>query len=206
MQVMKCRKVGGEFRLGRAALTDVNQVITSGGLVVYPTETVYGLGADPFDEDAVRRVFKVKRRPTSMPISMAVPTPEALWFYGVFDQHSRRFCERHMPGPITVLLKATSLAPPSLLSKGRLLGLRVPDHPVATQLLKAYSPLTATSANRHGRQPPTSCTEAMDQLGKDIDIYIDSGPCRYGQESTVVDLSGGETIIIRRGALSEQAL
>lgn len=206
MQVMKCRKVGGDFRLGRAALAEVLGVIASGGLVVYPTETVYGLGADPFDEGAVKRVFKVKRRPASMPISMAVPTPEALWFYGVFDERSRDFCEKHMPGPVTVLLSATSLAPPSLLSKSRLLGLRVPDHPVAVQLLKAYSPLTATSANRHGRQPPTTCAEAMDQLGKDVDIYIESGPCRYGQESTVVDLSGGETSIIRRGALSEQAL
>jgi len=206
MKVMKCRKVGGKFRLGKVALTEAHEVIASGGLVVYPTETVYGLGADPFDEDAVKRVFKVKRRPASMPISMAVPTPEALWFYGVFDKHSRDFCEKHMPGPITILLRATSLAPPSLLSKGRLLGLRVPDHPVAAQLLRAYAPLTATSANRHGRRPPTTCAEAVNQLGNDVDIYIDSGPCRYGQESTVVDLSGGETSIIRRGALSEQAL
>jgi len=205
MQIIRCRKIGGELRLGRAALLDVHDVIASGRLVVYPTETVYGLGADPFDEDAVKRVFKVKRRPASMPISMAVPTPDALWFYGVLDERSRDFCEKHMPGPITVLLRATSLAPPPLLSKGRLLGLRVPDHPVATQLLRACSPLTATSANRHGRKPPSTCAEAMDQLGNDIDIYIDSGPCRYGQESTVVDLSGGETSIIRRGALSEQA-
>lgn len=206
MQVIKCRKIGGEFRLGKAVLTKTCEVIASGGLVVYPTETVYGLGADPFDEDAVKRVFKVKRRPSSGPISMAVPTPEALWFYGVSEEHSREFCEKHMPGPITVLLRATSLAPPSLLSKGRLLGLRVPNHPVATQLLKMYSPLTATSANRHGRPPPTTCGDAVDQLGNDVDIYIDSGSCRYGQESTVVDLSGGETTIIRRGAMSKQAL
>jgi L-threonylcarbamoyladenylate synthase len=206
MKVIRCRRIGGKMRLSKAALAEVHEVVSSGGLVVYPTETVYGLGADPFDVAAVKRVFKVKRRPASMPISMAVPTPEALWFYGVFDEHVKEFCEKHMPGPITILLRATSLAPPSLLSKGRLLGLRVPDHPVAVQLLRMYSPLTATSANRHGHRPPTTCAEAVNQLGKDVDIYIDSGPCRYGQESTVVDLSGRETSIIRRGALSEQAL
>jgi len=206
MKVVRCRKVDGEFRVSKTALSDVLEILASGGLVVYPTETVYGLGADPYDEDAIKRVFRIKRRPASMPISMAVPTQEALWFYGVFDEHARAFCERRMPGPVTVIMRATSLAPPSLISKGRMLGLRVPDHPVAAQLLRAYSPLTATSANLHGHSPPVSCSEAMDQLGKDVDIYIDSGPCKYGLESTVVDFSGGETIIIRRGALSEQAL
>ncbi len=206
MRIITCRRVGGEVRLAKRALSDLHDVLASDGLVVYPTETVYGIGADPFSEEAVKRVFKAKRRKMDMPISMAVPSLEALWFYGVIDEVSKQFCEKHMPGPVTVILRATSLAPPSLVSKGRLIGLRVPDHPVAIQVLRTYAPLTATSANRHGRPPPTSCDEAIRQLGQDIDIYVDAGPCRHGRGSTVVDLSSGQTRIIRRGALSEEAL
>lgn len=206
MRIIKCRKVGGEPRLGRKALSDVHDVLASDGLIAYPTETVYGIGADPFSEEAVRRVFRAKRRKTDVPISMAVPSVEALWFYGVIDERSKRFCEKHMPGPVTVLLRATSLAPPSLISKGRIVGLRVPDHPVAIQVLRAFAPLTATSANRHGQPPSTSCDEAVRQLGEDIDVYIDAGPCAIGSESTVVDISEGQTRVIRRGALSEEDL
>ena len=204
MRVYKCRKVGGKFSLSKKVVTEVLDVVADGGLVVYPTETVYGLAADPFNEDAVKRVFKVKRRPKSMPISMAVPSYAAIWFYALLDEHSIKFCEKHMPGPVTVILRANSRAPTNLVSKDRLIGFRVPEHTVAAQLLRVISPLTATSANRHGRPPPVTCDEAIEQLGGDVDIYLDAGPCKYRQESTVVDLSDGETRIIRPGALSQE--
>jgi len=201
MRVIKCRKVGGEFRLGKTATEDVCKVVSEGGLVIYPTETVYGLGADPFQEDAVKRIFAVKHRPRSMPISMAIPSHEAIWLYAVLDKKSKRFCEKHMPGPITVLLMANSLAPPRLVSKEGRIGFRVPDNQVALDLLSECSPLTATSANRHGGKNPITCDDAVEQLGGDVDLCIDAGPCRYGEESTVVEFEDGKPRIIRQGSL-----
>jgi len=206
MRVIKCRKIGDERRLSMAAREEVCRVISDGGLVVYPTETVYGIGADPFQEEAVKKVFAAKRRPKSMPISIAVPSHEAIWFYSVFDEQSKRFCSSHLPGPVTVLLRANSLAPPGLVSKDGIIGFRVPDHPVALDLLSVCSPLTATSANRHYHQPPATCDEAIEQLGEDVDVYIDAGSCRYGRESTVVELKDGKTRVIRQGAISAEDL
>lgn len=205
-QVFRCKKIGGVFELSRVHVDATREVLAAGGLVVYPTETVYGLGADAFNEAAVGKVFRVKRRESQMRVSMAVMSIGSLSRYGLFDASAREFCMKHMPGPVTVLLKATPSAPHSLISAEDLIGLRIPDHPVALQLLKAFGPITATSANRHGGPAPVACEDAAEQLGGDVDIYIDAGPCAFGKESTVVDLSGGGTRVIRKGAIPEEEL
>jgi len=204
--VLRCIKGDEGPQLSRRDMDVACRVLAAEGLVVYPTDTVYGLGVDPFNDTAVEKAFKVKGRDRKLPLSMAVLSIGGVARYGHLDAHARQFCAKHMPGPVTVLLKATSSAPHSLVSRGDLIGLRVPDHTVALQLLKAFGPVTATSANRHGGPSPIICEEAARQLGGDVDIYIDAGPCALGKESTVVDLSGGGIRIIRAGAIPEEDL
>ena len=205
-RVLRCTKGDEGLQLSRGDMDVACRVLKVGGLVVYPTDTVYGLGVDPFNEAAVERAYKVKGRDRKLPLSMAVLSIGGVARYGHLDANARQFCARHMPGPVTVLLKATSSAPHSLVSQGDFIGLRVPEHPVALQLLKAFGPVTTTSANRHGGPSPITCEEAARQLGGDVDIYIDAGPCALGKESTVVDLSGGGTRIIRAGAIPQEEL
>ncbi len=206
MRAFKCKSVKGKLTLGKAVLMETCNVISSGGLIVYPTETIYGLGCDPWNEDAVEKLFAVKRREKDAPISIAVPSIYALTMYAEFDDKAIEFCARHLPGPVTVVLKATDTAPPWLVSKDGLIGLRVPNHPIANELLRFLGPLTSTSANRHGDPPPVTCEESMAKLGDDVGVYVDGGPCKVAKESTVVDLSAGERRIIRMGAIPEEEL
>ncbi len=204
MRTFKCRKIGNKFTIDKSILSEVHRAVRAGELVVYPTETLYGLGGDPFNEHSVERVRSVKGRSADLPISMAVSSLESLWFYGLPHESAILFCKKHLPGPVTVLLKATSLAPPTLVSHEGLVGLRVPNNPITIQILRATGPLTATSANQHGSQAPTNCNEAIEQLGEKVSIYVDAGPCEYGRESTVVDLSSDKIRVIRHGALPEE--
>lgn len=204
MRIVKCRRVAGEFKLSKTTINEARKLYSTGNLLVYPTDTVYGLGGDPFQENVVRRIFDSKRRHKEMPMSMAVPSHEALWFYGFLNNATHEFCLKYLPGPVTILLIATSLAPKHIVSPDGLIGLRIPDHPIASQLLRSLGPLTATSANHHGQPPPVTCKEAIEQLGDDVSLYLDAGPCKHGRESTVVDLSGETRKIIRQGVLSEE--
>ncbi len=197
--------IGTKFVLDASAVEKIRTCLARGGLVVHPTDTVYGLAADPFQSAAVERVYAVKQRPRELVLSMAVAEVEEIFRYGVKTPLAENFCRKNLPGPFTVVLKATPSAPPALVNRQSLIGLRVPDHAIPRLIAKTYGPMTTTSANRHGQPSPTECDEAKAQLGDGVDLYIDAGPTPLGAESSVVDLSGPKAKVLRQGAARTRA-
>ena len=180
-------------------LTDAVAALRRGDLVVYPTETVYGLGADALDSEAIERVFEAKGRPFEKPLSMALPEVAAAADYTRMTDRERRFCERFLPGPVTVLLDRTDRVPDGLVAGRERVGIRVPDHDIARSLARRTGPITATSANRSGEASARRVAEVDPEI-RDRATVVDGGETP-GTESTVVDVSAGR--IVRRGALAE---
>jgi len=181
-------------------LTDAVAALRRGDLVVYPTETVYGLAGDATDPEAVERVFEAKGRSREKPVSMALPDAAAAADYARLSNRERAFCERFLPGPVTVLLKRTDRVPDVLVAGRDRVGIRVPDHELARDLARRVGPITATSANRSG-EPSARRVEEIDREVRERAIVVDRGETP-GTESTVVDVSTDE--IVRRGANAEE--
>jgi len=178
-----------------SALADAVRALASGGLVVYPTDTLFGLGARADDPDAVRRLADAKGRPPGMPVSVTVSSTEELEALARLAPAARRFVRTHLPGPFTVLVPASPraqrrLAPPATGPSGTL-GLRVPDHPLARELARRAGPITATSANVHGRSPCRTIAEARRAFGSAVAVYLDGPPRPSGTPSQLVDLTHG---------------
>lgn len=206
MRTIKGRMKAGHWALSREDYETVCEVLDAGKLIVYPTDTVYGLGCDPFEMPAVERVFEVKRRPAEQPIALALTTSDQIPKYAHITRIAQGIIAKHLPGPVTILLRAAKDAPLPLVSSTGLLGIRVPDHFVAIAIAKAFGPITTTSANLHGGPSPVTCEDARVQLGEAVDLYIDCGPTPLGKESTIVDASGDSLNVIREGALRREDL
>jgi len=170
------------------------RVLSRDGLIVYPTETVYGLGVDALSEDAVLKVYVVKNRPLSRPISIAVSDMDMLGAVAVVDEAARAFIERFLPGPVTVILPAKSCLPEIITGGTGLVGIRWPAHEIALAIIaRLDSPITATSANVSGEIPPTRPEDVYIHS----DYLVDGGELP-GTPSTVVDLT--TLRILRKGA------
>lgn len=202
VRLSKCGWVGTKVVVSQADFRAAVDALSRGGLVVYPTDTLYGLGADPFSDEALNRLRTAKGRPANAPISVAVADLDALSRLCVLDGPAERFCRANLPGPLTVVARATDRAPKGVLTADRKIGLRIPDHPISLALAKHFGPLTATSANVHGERSPDEAKIAIDQLGNVVDVIFDCGPTPHRRESTVVDVSGPEIKVIREGVLS----
>jgi len=166
-----------------------------GRLVVYPTDTLLGLGALARHRGAVRRLVATKGRSPAQPVSVCVSSTEEVERYARISPAARRFLRRHLPGPYTVLLAPSALARRSFapgIAGFRAVGFRVPDHPVARELARRAGPITATSANRHGEAPARSVAQARRALGKAVDRYLPARPPGSGSASILVDLTGPE--------------
>lgn len=173
--------------------------VAAGGLVVYPTETVYGLGADALDEAAVERVFETKRRDRDDPLSLGVRRVDDAFAHTRPTERATAFMRAFLPGPVTVVVERDP-AVPAVLTGGRdRVGVRVPDHPVARALLEAAGPLTATSANVSGSGSVTRVNDLDDRVRDRAATVVDGGETA-GAESTVVDPDAGT--IHRRGAMA----
>jgi L-threonylcarbamoyladenylate synthase len=173
-------------------------VLMHDGTVVYPTETVYGLGADALSENAILKVYEAKKRPPGQPISIAVSDFEMLCAVARVDAPLQEFIQAFLPGPVTVVLKAKRVLPEILTGGTGLIGVRIPSHELALRLIERFdSPITATSANLHGAKDPAT----PDECTVPRDIFIDGGRLP-GTPSTVVDLVN--RIILRRGVQAEQ--
>lgn len=179
------------------------RAIREEGLVVYPTETVYGLGADARSPAAVERVFEAKGRPRSNPLSMAVPDVESAGRYVDLTGRERRFAREFLPGPVTVVVAAGGELPDALTAGRDRVGVRIPDHGVALSLLERVAPvpITATSANRSGEPSVRQVAELDPAIREAAAVVLDGGKTG-GTESTVVDVERGE--IHRRGALADR--
>ena len=180
-------------------------IIKSGGTVVYPTETVYGLGADALAEAAVRKVYRAKRRDVSLPLSLAVSSFEMLHNVAYVESESAGILTELLPGPVTVLLRKKKVVPDVLTAASAVVGVRFPDNELAVRIIKETGPITATSANISGRTPPT-CIEEVDLKA---DSIINGGKCKYSMPSTVVDMTVAnkeKAKIKRRGACYDRVL
>lgn len=183
-------------------------ILHSGGLVAFPTETVYGLGADASNPDAVKKIFAAKGRPQNHPliVHLADASHLAHWAREI-PIAAHRLGERFWPGPLTLILRRADNVPDALTGGQDTVGLRVPAHPVAHALLKAFgSGIAAPSANRFGRISPTTAEHVRAELGERVDMVLDGGSCDIGIESTIVDLSGSQPAVLRPGKISASEL
>jgi L-threonylcarbamoyladenylate synthase len=172
--------------------------VIGGGVIVYPTETVYGLGANALDEQAVMRVFQIKKRPLSKPIFLAVSNFDMLMNVAEVSQDDLDLLKQLLPGPVSVLVRKKSVVPDILTAGSPWLGIRYPDHETALRIIDLAGPITSTSANRTGALPPTSAASVSSDIRDRVDAVVDGGKCRYAQPSTLLDLQKRE--IIRPGA------
>jgi L-threonylcarbamoyladenylate synthase len=189
-------------------ISDAVRILRAGGLVAFPTETVYGLGADGTNDRAVARIFAAKGRPGTNPLIVHVADGEVAKRYArEWPETAARLAARFWPGPLTLVLpKAASIVDGVTAGRGTV-GLRVPNHPIALELLRAFGgPVAAPSANQSNRISPTTAQHVRDELGDAVDLILDGGPCLVGIESTVLDLSSEVPTILRPGSISQREI
>jgi L-threonylcarbamoyladenylate synthase len=187
------------------ALDEAARLLRAGELVVFPTETVYGVGADATNARAVARIFEAKGRPRFNPLIAHVPDLEAAEGLAKFPEAARLLAERFWPGPLTLVLERRLDCPVALLACAGLdtIAVRVPAHPAARELLRASGrPVVAPSANRSGRISPTKAAHAAEELGERVALVLDGGPCGVGVESTIVRIVGDRAELLRPGGIA----
>lgn len=185
------------------AIAHAAALLQAGHLVAFPTETVYGLGANALNADAVERIFKAKGRPASNPIIVHVDRPEAVDAIAIVDDVSRRLMAALWPGPLTLVLTKLNVVPNIVTAGGPTVAVRMPRHNIALALISAAGvPLAAPSANRSESLSPTTAEHVADGLGDAIELILDGGPCEVGIESTVVDASTDPVRILRPGMVT----
>jgi L-threonylcarbamoyladenylate synthase len=196
-------------------MRDAAAILISGGLVAFPTETVYGLGADACNAAAVARIYLVKGRPADHPLIVHVPSMDALgdWAADV-PAYAIALARDYWPGPMTLVVTRSELAADFITGGQDTVGVRVPNHPVALGLLEAFARaggkgVAAPSANRFGNVSPTTAQAVSDELSDYLagsDLILDGGACAVGVESTIIDCTGDEPKILRPGAITEEMI
>jgi L-threonylcarbamoyladenylate synthase len=184
------------------------QALRGGDLVAFPTETVYGLGADATNTSAVEKIFKAKGRPNTNPLIVHVATIDIAKRYALtWPQEAQRLAERFWPGPLTVVLPKSPTILDQVTAGLDTVGLRIPSHPLALSLLHEFAgPVAAPSANRSNRVSPTTADHVRAELGDAVKIILDGGLCEVGIESTVVDLAHETPGILRPGMITQQQI
>lgn len=184
------------------------KVIKSGGLVAFPTETVYGLGANGLDQDAVGKIFKAKGRPQDNPLILHVSSKEEVEdLVETIPLEAELLMERFWPGPLTMIFKRTNMVPDIITGGLDTVAIRMPNHPIALKLIElSQVPLAAPSANTSGRPSPTLADHVIEDLYGKIDLIIDGGSAGIGVESTVIDMSKDTPIILRPGGVTLEDL
>lgn len=192
----------------RHAVQQAAQLLSAGGLVIFPTETVYGLAADALSEEAVRRVWEVKGRPTDKPLPVQVANVEGLrLLWRDVPDHLLPLIRAFMPGALTLVYWRSALVPDIVTAGVDTVGVRIPDHPVALELLKAFGrPIVAPSANFSGDPPPSRVEQIPSALLELVDLVIDAGDTGGGVPSTVLDVAVQPARVLRAGALSTEDL
>ena len=184
------------------------QILERGGVIAFPTGSLYGLGADAFNVGAVERVFTIKRRPPDKPLLILVPDRDVVFDLAAeVTPAAKRLMDRFWPGRITIVFKALSVLPANLTAGSGKIGIRLPGHPVAKALVAAFGrPITGTSANPSGRKGCHRIAELDPKLIEQLDLVLDAGPLKEGIGSTVVDITGAEPIVIREGVVSKKTI
>jgi len=184
------------------------EILRAGGLVAFPTETVYGLGADASNAGAVARLYAAKGRPADHPVIVHFASADrAFTWASKVPGAARKLSERFWPGPLSLILRRSELAKDFVTGGQDTVGLRVPSHPVARELLEMFQGgIAAPSANRFGLVSPTTAAHVRGDLGAEVDLVLEGGASEVGIESTIVDLSAGSAVLLRPGAISREDL
>src|SRR5947199_1722271 len=175
--------------------------LRAGGLVAFPTETVYGLGADATNAEAVAKIFAAKGRPSTNPLIVHVAdVPTARRYAAEWNDAAQALAAAWWPGPLTLVLRKNPVIVDAATAGRPTVALRVPDHPLALRLLQLFGgPVAAPSANKSNHVSPTTAGHVREELGDAVDVVLDGGPCSVGIESTVVDLTGKRPVVLRPG-------
>ncbi len=181
------------------------RALRKGQLVIYPTDTLYALGADIYNETAVRKVFETKQRPFNIPLPVAVHSIQAIRTIAVMSTIAQKISEEFLPGDLTMVLKKKPSVPAIVTSGFDTIGVRVPNHPLALKLLAKYGPLTVTSANIHHKETKGLIRDILQQLQTDVPVCLYAGR-RQSSPSTIVDLSNDTPRIVREGSITKKEI
>lgn len=193
--------------IDESAIEKAADIIRGGGLVVFPTETVYGIGGDATNADAARAIYEAKGRPSDNPLIIHIAKPEDAEAYAQTSPTYYQLAKQFMPGPLTVILPKKNTIPSSVTGGLDTVAVRCPAHPIARALIeKASVPIAAPSANRSGKPSPTLASHVIEDLNGRVNMIIDGGPSEVGLESTIVTLNGDEGTLLRPGAITYDAL
>jgi len=202
MRVIRINKID-EFR---NVSTIVREVLREGGLIIYPTDTVYGLGCDPLSERAVIKIFKLKKRKLEKPLPVLISNLEIGKRIAYFNKLAEELAKEFWPGPLTLILKKKRIIPDIVTGNKDTIGIRMPNHEIALAIININNGmLIGTSANLSGRKPPITAEEAVSQLGN-VDLVIDSGKAPLGIPSTCIDLTTVPPRLVREGAITKSLI
>jgi len=199
---MKILKINPE-KFAVKELQPAVAILHQGGIIAYPTETVYGLGANIYQKKAVQRIFEIKGRDPQKPLSIMIASVgDVEELCENIPAFGTTLMKAYWPGPLTLIFQAAPKLPQYILSMDKKIGLRFPDHPITRALMKRHrEPVTTTSANISGQRDPVRASEVIEAFAGKVDLIIDGGECQMKTPSTVVDVSGSEPVLVREGAI-----
>ena len=193
----------GQNEISDLALAKAGEILRRGGLVVFPTETVYGLGANALDADAAKKIYAAKGRPSDNPLIVHIASPEDADKYAVVCEEYKRLSKAFMPGPLTVILPKKSCIPDTVTGGLDSVGIRCPENEIARRMIAAAGvPVAAPSANLSGKPSPTSAAHVRFDMDGKVDMILDGGECAVGLESTIVKVEDGKITLLRPGAVT----
>ena len=183
------------------------QLIKRGEIVAFPTETVYGLGANAFNVEACKKIYLAKERPADKPLTLHVANFEMIEEIAEINLTAEKLIEKFLPGPLTIILPKKNIVPDFVTCNSKSVGIRFPKNVIAQEFIKiAGVPIAAPSANISGKNPPVTAQEVFENLSGRIEIILDGGKCDVGISSTIVDISTGELKILRQGIISAESI
>lgn len=205
---MKTKMIEMKEKINKEEITLVARLLQSGEIVAFPTETVYGLGADATNEQAVQKIFHAKGRPSDNPLNVLVASKEQLYeLVEDVPDYVEELIDTFSPGPITYVLNTLNRVAPSVTAGLTTIGVRIPNHPITLEIIReAGLPLAAPSANRSGKPSPTKAEHVKEDLNGLISAIVDGGQTNIGLESTVVDCTGEHPIILRPGSITAEQI
>lgn len=189
-------------------LYEASQIIKNGGIVVFPTETVYGIGTNGLNENAIKKLYQVKRRPFNKPISLLVSNIDMVKsLVEDISEIEYKLMEEFFPGPLTIILKKKNIVSNVLTANTDTIGIRMPEGGIARKLVEyANVPIATPSANITGEPAGVNLQEIIHSFGSNVDCYIDGGKCKIGKASTIIQVIDGKPIILREGSITKEHL
>ena len=206
MRVLKCDCSKGLNDNCIQAAMSAAEDIAAGNLRVYPTDTVYGIGADIYNEVAVKNLYLAKRRPFDMALSVAVADRKMMESVAILNETADKLIKAFLPGPLTIIIKKNPEVPDIVTAGSQKVGIRIPDHPIALEIARRSGPIVATSANIHFQPDAIDIGMATAALGNSVSTYIDAGHSPSGKPSTIIWIKDKEYEIIRQGPITEDMI